>query len=367
MGESERKVIEENALVHESPRPRRWWRRALGYTLAAVCLYWVLRDLNLRELLRRVAEMDLLWVGAAVLFDVLSYVCQGLRWKLLLRPVGRLPVLRTTQAIYAGLFVNEMLPMKVGEIVRAFLISRWTSVKLSSVVPSILLERLFDGVWLAVGIVMTILFVPLPRKLVEAGDVFGVAILVALVIVTLFALGGRRPSSDNPTRKERFLSLVQSISFEVRVAGQTRGALLAFVLSLLLLLLQGFSFWFVMRAYGLQLSFAMGLAVFIIVHLGTLVPTAPANVGSYQFFTVLGLTLFGVEKQTAAGFSLVVFTVLTVPLWAIGLWALGSSGLTLFEVRSQLVKLLKPAKLRQAISATGGSRDEQLLETPGKV
>ena len=70
-------------------------------------------------------------------------------------------------------------------------------------------------------------------------------------------------------------------------------------------------------------EFATGLAVFIIVHLGTLVPGAPANVGSYQFFTVLGLTLFGVEKAAAAGFSFVVFTVLTAPLWAnrlVGAW-----------------------------------------------
>ena len=137
------------------------------------------------------------------------------------------------------------------------------------------------------------------------------------------------------------------MSFELRNASKTRGALLAFVLSLVLLLLQGFSFWFVMRAYGLRLSFLLGLAVFIIVHLGTLVPTAPANVGSYQFFTVLGLTLFGVEKATAAGFSLVVFAVLTAPLWAIGLWALGSSGLTFSQIRSELARLLTPAKLRQ--------------------
>ena len=347
MGESECNMIAENALLDEPSRRRRWSRRTLGYTIAAVCLYWVLRDLDLRDLLRRVAEMDLFWVAAAILFDVLSYLCQGLRWKLLLRPVGRITVFHTTQAIYAGLFVNEMLPMKVGEIVRAFLISRWTSAKLSSVVPSILLERLFDGIWLAVGIIMTILFVPLPRRLVEAGDVFGVAMLVALVMVTLLALGGRRPSSNNPTKKERFLTLVQSISFELRIAGKTRGALLAFVLSLVLLLLQGCSFWFVMRAYGLDLSFLMGLAVFIIVHLGTLVPTAPANVGSYQFFTVLGLTLFGVEKATAAGFSLVVFAVLTAPLWVIGLWALGSSGLTFLQIRSELARLLTPAKLRQ--------------------
>jgi uncharacterized membrane protein YbhN (UPF0104 family) len=104
------------------------------------------------------------------------------------------------------------------------------------------------------------------------------------------------------------------------------------------LLLQALSFWLVMRAYGLRLSPAAGAAAYLVVHLGTVMPGAPANVGTYQFFTVLGLTLFGVDRIAAAGFSLVVFTILTVPLWVIGFWSLGRSGLTLFDVRAALVK-----------------------------
>ena len=80
------------------------------------------------------------------------------------------------------------------------------------------------------------------------------------------------------------------------------------------------------------------VTAFLVVHLGTVVPGAPANVGTYQFFTVLGLTLFGVDKGTAAGFSLVVFALLTVPLWAIGFWALGRSGVTLTDVRAEFLK-----------------------------
>jgi len=58
-----------------------------------------------------------------------------------------------------------------------------------------------------------------------------------------------------------------------------------------------------MRAYGLGLSFWVGAAVFLILHFGTALPNAPSNVGTYQFFTVLGLTLFGIDKTTATGFS----------------------------------------------------------------
>jgi hypothetical protein len=89
-----------------------------------------------------------------------------------------------------------------------------------------------------------------------------------------------------------------------------------------------------MQAYHLQLPLAAGTAVYLIVRLGTALPNAPANVGSYQFFTVLGLSLFGIEKTRATGFSIVVFVLLTLPLWALGLAALWRTGITLAALRS---------------------------------
>ncbi len=70
-------------------------------------------------------------------------------------------------------------------------------------------------------------------------------------------------------------------------------------------------------------------------------PNAPSNVGTYQFFTVLGLMLFDVDKTVAAGFSVAVFLILTVPLWIIGLFALGQTGLTLRMVREEVAKIAK--------------------------
>lgn len=64
-----------------------------------------------------------------------------------------------------------------------------------------------------------------------------------------------------------------------------------------------------------------------------MLPGAPANLGTHQFSTVLGLSLYGVSQPEAAGFSLVVFTVLTAPLMAIGLAACVSAGLTWSGIR----------------------------------
>ena len=122
----------------------------------------------------------------------------------------------------------------------------------------------------------------------------------------------------------------------VRGIGLSGGFLFAAGLTALLLVLQGLAFWLVLRACQLDVQVWAGLAVFLIVHFGTAIPNAPGNMGSYQFFCVLGLALFGVDKAPAAAFSLVVFVLLTVPLWAIGYFALRRTGLGLRTVKEEI-------------------------------
>jgi ABC-type branched-subunit amino acid transport system permease subunit len=78
------------------------------------------------------------------------------------------------------------------------------------------------------------------------------------------------------------------------------------------------------------------MAVYVIVNLGAALSNAPANIGSYQFFTVLGLTLFGVDRTSATGFSLVVFTLLALPPMVISFLALSRSGMSLAAIREEL-------------------------------
>jgi uncharacterized membrane protein YbhN (UPF0104 family) len=136
-------------------------------------------------------------------------------------------------------------------------------------------------------------------------------------------------------------SLIEKLAGGLQGIGRTGAFYWSFACSALLVFLQALAFWLVMLGYGLHLSFWIGMAVFTIVHLGTAIPNAPANIGSYQFFCVLGLTLFGVDKTAAAGFSLVVLTLLTLPLLAIGSIALSRSGTTLVKIRREIRGMAK--------------------------
>jgi glycosyltransferase 2 family protein len=280
----------------------KWVPRIFGYGLAAGGLIWVLKDVHPRELLARLVIRDWRWAAAAIAADILAYVAQGWRWSMLLSPLGRMRPLRATQAIYAGLFANEVLPLRAGELVRARLVSRWLGRRFIEVIPSIALERLMDGVWLAMAVGAIALFVPLPRRVEHAADVFGTVVLAGVCAFVYLTFSRRLPALRQITVTGRILQ--------------------AAVISLLVVTLQAMSFWLVMRAYGLDFSFWVGAAVFLIVHIGTAIPNAPGNIGSYQLFTVLGLTLFGVEKTTASAFSVVVFVFLSFPLLIIGAFAL---------------------------------------------
>ena len=312
---------------------------AFGYLLATAGLIWVMRDFHPAQLRAMIAHLDWRWIGFAIVCDVLSYVCQGARWRLLLKPFGDLTTLRATQAIYAGLFTSEILPMRLGELVRAYLASRWTAAKFVAVIPSIVVERLFDGVWLAAGIGLTAEFAPLPKDLIRVADALGVGVILAVGALCYFVL--RPPNAKRfGAGPLRFASsLLEKLSGALRGMARTREFYLSLAGSLLPLAFQAMAFWLVMLGCGLHLNFWIGVAVFLIVRLGTAIPGAPANLGSYQFFTVVGLTLFGVDKGAATGFSMVVFALLTAPLLVLGFAAMSASGTSLLKIRREVQSL----------------------------
>jgi hypothetical protein len=287
-------------------------------------------------------------VALAVIFDILSYVVQGLRWQQLLHTAGTITTLRTTQAVYAGLFVNEILPMRIGELVRTYLVSRWLSVKFIAIIPSVAIERFFDALWLAAGIIITALFVQLPKDFRDAVNTLGIA-LVILVALFLYLLVFRRKNGNtakerivtgwHPLRKLRYYSI--TIANDIRDIGASRLFYFSLIGSGVMLIFQIIAFWLVMEAYGLNLSVWAGSAVLLLLHLGTVIPNAPSNIGTYQFFCVVGLTYFGIDKTIATGFSVVVFIILTIPLWAIGLFAIGRSGMTVKEIRQEINGIMK--------------------------
>ncbi len=307
----------------------------LTYLLSFGCLVWTLRGAKLGELKEDLASMNWWWLGIAVVADIAVYCLQAVRWAQVLRPVEPVTFRQSFSAIYIGLFANEVLPFKAGEVLRCYLVSRWgRNLPFSVAISSVLIERIFDGIWLCVCLLSTIRLVARHHRmrwLIDGGYVLAFLVLggAALLMLAVFLRQKTRAlfSGDGWQRHVRILI------DDLNLIGHSRYLYFAFFLSLAYLLLQVLPIYASFQGYGFDLTLSAAFTLMVILRMGSVVPQAPGNLGLFQFLTKQALErLFNVVPAEAARFSLVLWGTVTIPLLVVGFIALMVSGSKLFEL-----------------------------------
>ena len=312
--------------------------RILGYVLALAYLIWVLRDFHIVRVVHDIANVDWRWVLLGMAFDIVSYGVQALRWKFLLKPFGDVRLTRTIRTVFAGLFANLILPLRPGEFLRSFLLSNSENISLGRVLGSVGVERLIDLVIATASLAVVSLVVELPNRFRRIADTLGVVTLIILAILVLLILYLEMKLTDDTVEEEPrgFGGRVMAALSALHAMGTSPSFYPAVLISLLLPFCQVMGLWAMMRSYDLNLPFLAAVVVLLVINLGVSLPNAPANVGSFQFFCVLGLSVFQVDRTTAAGFSIFAFLALTFPFLILGFAALVRSGLSLRSMREKV-------------------------------
>src|SRR5579871_5505855 len=162
-----------------------WFPQVVGYAMSALCLLWVLHNYNLGELAAAIRTLDWKWVALSVAADLSVYLVHAWRWNTLLGPVVGLRFWRTVQAIYIGLFANEVLPLRVGELIRCYLLAHWNNLRISLSFASAAVERIIDGIVLVACFLATASMIRnIPEKLIFLSQVMG--LILVILAVALF-------------------------------------------------------------------------------------------------------------------------------------------------------------------------------------
>jgi len=339
-----------NTLFQTAPPEKSRVPRILGYGLAIASLIWVFRDFHITQALHELANVNYRWVLVGISFDVISYGVQALRWRWLLNPFGKVRLGRAIRAVYAGLFANMVFPLRPGEVLRSYLLSNSEEISIGKVLGSVGVERLVDLVIAAAGLAIVSLVVDLPplpdggspARFKKIADTLGIVtlILIAIVVLLILYLEIKLGNDLGPGgRPRRLPGKVMAALMGLHAMGTAPSFYPAVLASLLMPFCQVVGLWAMMNAYGLHLSFLAAVVVLFVINLGVSLPNAPANVGSYQFFCVVGLSIFQVEKSTATGFSFFAFLALTIPISLLGFVALIRSGLSLRTMRERVSHL----------------------------
>ncbi|HEY7208855.1 MAG TPA: lysylphosphatidylglycerol synthase transmembrane domain-containing protein [Bryobacteraceae bacterium] len=319
--------------VERSNKLRNWTIIVVTNLIALVCMGWVLNGAGLHHIWGELRRMHWAWVCGAVVSDICVYLLHAWRWKLLLKPIERVPFIQAVESIYVGLFANEVLPLRAGELIRCFLLSKFTRVPLSVTFASALIERIFDGVWLLACFFYCLHLGRLPGVLVRGGYVLAVLIAVCAVILG-FAMYARQQSFNHFfgfTWPRWFNTLIE----DLHLIGHSRYLYFSFIVSGLYMLAQTVPIYMLVQANRLPVAWTASFTMMVLLRLSSVVPQAPGNLGSFQWVAARTLIMFGLASAHAKRFSLILWGVVTIPLIVIGFIAIALEGFNMTHLHKQ--------------------------------
>jgi hypothetical protein len=282
------------------------------------------------------------------------------RWQIMLAPLVRIRYGGVFAAMSIGYMANNLLPLRMGELYRAHVIHRISGLSRSAAFGNVVLERVVDLLFMVPYLMLTVLLFPLPGWLknaayITAGTVLAVtAFLVWLALDRVRALDMvRRLMRVLPRRLGAgLMTLIEKFTSGFEVIRRSEHHLGLVVSSLALWAMYATMNYLVLRSLGFmdagigaidQNPLGAVLVTLMITTLGFIIPGAPGAVGTYHGLTVLGLGLFGVPGDRAAGFAILMHALNYVPLTVLGLIFFWKLGLTFHDTDRMAAEIKRGA------------------------
>lgn len=324
-------------------------RRILfGIAVSVAFIALLLWRADLSAMGEALVSANYLSLAPAIAVYFVSLVFRSLRWRALLAPFAATRVRRLYPVVLVGYAANNVLPLRLGELVRSYYLSTREPVRGSTALATILVERVLDGVLLLAllaGVLMALPASGLGGRLAETAGLPGWAVGALLTAPFAAVLGAMIAAAGWPEAFNRIthrLTALLPARVRERVDGLAQRFLAGFaglhrpgrlgaliVLSVPIWVSEGAMYFIVALGFGLDEALGgmgplVGATVVVVAlsNLATALPSSQGSVGPFEVFAALGLTALGVEAGPAAAYAVVLHAALLLPVIAGGLAAL---------------------------------------------
>jgi uncharacterized protein (TIRG00374 family) len=301
-------------------------RIAIGLLVSGAFLALLLRQVDRAELGDALGAIDARWLVAAFAVELVALWVRALRWRLVLDGTVRIPTREAWSLVVIGYAANNVLPVRAGELVRAQLLHDAHDVSRLAALGTIVVERILDGLVLALLLAGTIAVAGGNSLLRWVAAVAVVGFVAATGLIAALAL---RPGASTAV-----VTLLRFAPARVRPAARAwMGAFLAglstlrggrawatvLAASLGGWVLEAGAYWLVGRGFGLPLEAGHYLAVCAAANLAIAAPSTAGGVGPFEFFAREVAVAFGTAAAAATAYALVLHALLLVPVVLLGL------------------------------------------------
>ncbi|HET8722794.1 MAG TPA: lysylphosphatidylglycerol synthase transmembrane domain-containing protein [Anaeromyxobacteraceae bacterium] len=283
---------------------KRFLQASVGLAISGLALWFTLRGKDLGAIWRAAQGADYAWLVPYVGILAVIHLARTLRWGILLEPVAKVPFSRLNAVSAVGFMALMVLPFRIGEFARPYLIAERPRIRVSATLSSVVVERVADGLFTAALLVLTLLAVPEGTPGLHLLRVGGLAVFGAFAALLAFLVVAYRNRALAVRITHRLLDPLSP-----RLAAKVSGMMDAFIHGLRLVpsrskvalffaltagywLLNGWGMGILARAFGLYLTPVQSFTTLGVLVVGVMIPAGPGMVGTFQAATVLGLSLF---------------------------------------------------------------------------
>jgi uncharacterized membrane protein YbhN (UPF0104 family) len=281
----------------------------VGIPVSVALLLLSLRHLDGHELRASFARANVGPVVLAVAVLSLVYVVQAVRWRVISDAPG-VRLARFVEWVVTAVAVNNVVPGRVGDLLRAEWLSRGTRRSRASSVSSVVVDRGLDVVVLVLALVVTYPFVPHAAWLRDFWMVGGaVGVLVCALFCAVVVYARRARDSKAGAIRAQAVDVLQSIGGVL----YSRRGVNAALLSVLAWAVWALGARLVASSVGISLTPLEVLFVTAVLNLGVAIPSSPGFIGTYQWLGVSTLGVLGVGHAQAFAFAVLVHAAWFVP------------------------------------------------------
>ena len=341
----------------------RQFRIWIGTAISVAFLVLLLWRVDRRELLHALGEVDTRWLILAGAVFALSIWVRVLRWRAILVRVLPIPTAAAAELLVIGCAANNILPARTGEVVRAALLKRRHGGSLVTALGTIVVERVFDGLVLALMLATTLALLTSPTgggsnavlrglALVAGAGFSAVAlVLLALAVRPRLARGAIDAVLSLPPARigDRLRALAARFLDGLTLLGGPRAWGIVAAASVATWGLEAIAYWIVGIAFGLHLSPLVYFAVCGAANLTIAAPSTSGGIGPYEFFASETVVYFGGSAAVGTAYAIGLHAFVLLPVTLIGL-------LLLWRRDLGLGALMQPERIDGAQEAAARAR-----------
>ncbi len=285
-------------------------RAALGVGISVVALALVVRSVDVDVAWETLRAADGRWVALLVAFVCGDLVLRAVRWRVLLRPLAVVPLSATMASLLVGYLANNVLPARLGEIVRSHDLGRRTGVSRSTILGTIVIERVVDTM-VVVAIAAVAILVLSVRGIVASAVLVGLAVTALLVVGVVAGISAHRlPGAERIggilTRWPQVRGALRRLQAGLAVASDLRAMATAVVLSVGSWSFTVLAFAAAAQAVGIEPTMGQAALLAAGTNLATAIPAGPGYVGTFELAAVTIAGSVGIAAEPALAFAVLV-------------------------------------------------------------